>query len=245
MNKCIKLITFIFITLNVSALVHTETENDFPISGPNCHDTALRHLGLKNTKRYIHNHEMKRFLKERCEVTEYSGPSGEDQLGIIELVDTGEPMHGFVSLKDGKVLTKDGVLKRTLPKISTYEKMTSIHKQAILTNCRLKKIAPCNIEIKYYNCMYVDISLKTLENVFTELTSTKYSFYNLELRNEFTSVLKSEDFSESCEKKKEEYHSMILAFRLANMSSRSKEEQIAGEAFFKENLKYLKSLHCL
>jgi hypothetical protein len=241
MNKLKNITIFLAIIIQSSVLAQTEQSSDFPISGPNCHDTALRELKLKETRRYIHNHEMKRYLNERCVVTTQDDSK---QLGIIELVDTGEPMHGFVSLGDGNVLTKDGVLKRTLPRVTTFSNMNTIHSKAIISNCRQKNIKPCEIKVKYYNCRDVDISLLKVENVFSDLTATRYSFYNLNLRSQFNELVEAEDFTIDCEKKKDELQSMVLAFSLANMSSRTREEQTKGKAFFNKHLGYLTNLRC-
>jgi hypothetical protein len=241
MNNFKKITLFLIIIIEASVFAQIEQSSDFPISGPNCHDTALRELKLKKTKRYIHNHEMKRYLNERCVVTSQDNSK---QLGIVELVDTGEPMHGFVSLGDGNVLTKDGVLKRTLPRITTFSNMNTIHTKAIVSHCRQKNIKPCEVKVKYYNCRDVDISILEIENIFSDLTATKYSFYDLNLRNLFNGLVENEDFTNDCEKKKDELQSMVLAFRLANMSSRTKDEQIKGEDFFQKNLSYLNSIKC-
>jgi hypothetical protein len=242
MKKVLKLAILFSISLSIAAIEDvTLQEQDFPISGPNCHNTALRELGLTDTKRYIHNHEMKRFLKNRCFVSHIKRSY---QLGIIELIDTGEPMHGFVNLGNDKVLTKDGVLKRTLPRITSFIEMEALHKAAIFRHCRIKKIVPCKVQVKYYSCDEMNVSLKRTEQVFSDLTAQKYSFYNLELRKQFNETIINEDFSHSCQKKKEEFHSMVLALKLANMSSRTREEQELGEEFFKENLNRLNNISC-
>jgi hypothetical protein len=225
-------------------MVQNILNDDYPLTGPNCFNTSLRALNLTSSKRYIHVHEMKKYISESCEEINQE----DDQigtLGIIELQDQGIPMHSFIRLSENNVLTKNGFGKRELPKISKMNSMLSLHKKAILMDCKVKKIKPCKVNVKYYNCENLEMSLdQNILDMFKTLTTSRYSYHNINLRNDFIQNVKNEDFRVSCENKKVELHSMALAFNFANMSSRNKEEQKLGDSFFKDVLAYLNTINC-
>ncbi len=216
---------------------------EIPIfSGPNCHNTSLRALGLMQEIRYIHRYEMDHFLKDQCEPVE----SSVGALGVIFRKGYPEAYHSFVVLEDGEVLTKDGASKRAEPKRASLDEVIELHTDAIKTHCRVRDLETCEIDVRYFGCSEKKMRFSKLADAWEELTRERKSFFeplNQErFLKSFSEVAITE--SETCAEKKGVLQSYKLSALLASQSKRGLREQEIADAFLEEIEKLYQSFPC-
>lgn len=109
-----------------------------------------------SVRRYISEQEMNQILSESCQRV-----AREDaEMGVIHAEESLRPMHSFVPLEKGMVLTKNGVSKREGVIRQSFSEMFSIHERAIRMLCRRNGIESdlCQIEVRYYQCDQLEVT---------------------------------------------------------------------------------------
>lgn len=216
----------LLLLINASFAVDTSLlDEDVLFSGPNCHNTALRAVGVMDVRRYIREDEMVSIITNSCIEVE----KDEGAIGLIEVGKIARPMHAFVSLDQNKVLTKNGVSKRALIEESSFNEMFNIHKKAIEFDCKRRKVPKeeCEISVRYYRCDKIE-STKS-EKLISNFYNVRENFFRKENLNHLKDILENDITEERymCSK----FLSVIQSLEIANWNNRGPEELLFLEDF--------------
>jgi hypothetical protein len=209
-------------------------------SGPNCHNTALFATGKMQSIRYIREDEMIQILDRHCEKVE---EASEEMIGVLELGPSNRPMHSFVKLDSGKVLTKNGVSKRAKAEISSYRSMLSLHQGAVAVDCKRKGIEKkdCQLKAQYYSCE--KLAPMKVEMVLTSFYDKREKFFDLDNQKKIIQAMEIDRLSinsNSCAK----FNSVAQSLDIVNWNSRGLEEYEQFKQFVAEFNDRYKEFFC-